>query len=130
MREKLNKMEINLNDYIGKEYLKPKDIELSDEWIIRDMKIVKVKYKNQEEEDKIELDLHCIDNERTFTLSKTNARIIKNMFGQKIDTSRMYGKVLILNIIKTSVNNELKDSIQINEGKTRLRNKISKVDSF
>lgn len=123
-------MEINLNDYIGKEYLKPKDIELSDEWIIRDMKIVKVKYKNQEEEDKIELDLHCIDNERTFTLSKTNARIIKNMFGQKIDTSRMYGKVLILNIIKTSVNNELKDSIQINEGKTRLRNKISKVDSF
>lgn len=123
-------MEINLNDYIGKEYLKPKDIELSDEWIIREMKVVQVTYKNQPPEDKIEVELHCVDNERTFTLSKTNARILKNVFGQKIDTTRMYGKVLNLNVIKTSVNNELKDSIQINESKTRIRNKISKVDAF
>lgn len=124
-------MEINLNDFIGKEYLKPKDIEtISSEWIIKDMKIVNKKmFEKEETESKIEISLGFNDEERVFTLNTTNVRIMKSIWGVDIDTRFMINKFLVFNIVKTSVNNQLKDSIQINETMTKNRNVVKKVDS-
>lgn len=123
-------MEINLNDFIGKEYLKTKDVlELSQEWVIKDMKVVEKKmFEKDEKEKKIEIDVGFNDEERTFTLNTTNVRILKSIFGQDIDTRFMSNKILVFNIVKTSVNSQLKDSIQLNEAMTRTRNAIKKVD--
>jgi len=124
-------MEINLNDFIGKEYLKPKDVlEISSEWIIKDMKIVDKKmFEKDETERKIEISIMCIDQERCFTLNSTNARILKSVFGQDIDTRFMSGKILFFNIVKATVNNQLKDSIQVNEAETKKKNTVRKTDS-
>ena len=105
-------MGLDLNDYLGGDYLSSKDIEENKEWVIKS-----VEEKDFDGTKKLNLNLEHNGTEKSLTLNITNTKRIITCFGSKSEDA--VGKVVVLKTVETEYKGESFQGIRVDEELTK-----------
>lgn len=108
---------MDMNKYVGGEFLDKESLKISKAWVVTNVKAVKF---DGNEKEKLQLELEYKTIKKSFTLNATNIKILITLFDS--ETDNLIGKIVVFVPSKVTFKNEIKDSILVDEEETRQRN--------